>query len=86
MTAETNKLAGSARDLASQVEGAVKGTAREAYRAVEQMPRSQRTQMARISLAVGALLFVIGAPKLLTFLAFLPALAVGGLTVAKRHA
>jgi hypothetical protein len=81
---QPKKLAGSARDLAGQVEDVVKGTAREAYRTVDSMPVSQRKQMATISLAVGGLLFVIGAPRLLTFLAFLPALAVGGLKVARR--
>jgi hypothetical protein len=61
------------------------GSARELLRTVDSMPNEQRRTMATISLGVGALLWVVGAPRLLTFLAFLPALAVGGLQVAKRH-
>ena len=41
--------------------------------------------MATVSLGLGALLWVVGAPRLLTFLAFLPAIAVGGLKVARSH-
>jgi hypothetical protein len=82
---QPRKLVGSARDLADQVEGAVRGTAREAYRTVESMPRSQRRRMATISIGLGAFLFVVGAPRLLTILAFLPALAIGGLRLARRQ-
>jgi len=63
----------------------VKGTARDALRTVDSIPNDQRRTMATISLGVGALLWVVGAPRLLTFLAFLPAVAVGALRVAKRH-
>ena len=83
---QTGKVAISARDLADQVRNAVKGTAGEAYRTVEGMPREQRKTMATISLGVGALLFVVGAPRLLTLLALLPALAVGGLKIARHRA
>jgi hypothetical protein len=73
----------SARDLADQV-GAVKGSARDAYRTVETMPKSQQKTLTRASLGIGAVLFVLGAPRLLTLLAFLPAIVVAGLRL-KRH-
>ena len=73
----------SARDLAGQV-GAVKGSARDAYRTVETMPKSQQKTLTRASLGIGAALFILGAPRLLTLLAFLPAIAVAGLRL-KRH-
>jgi hypothetical protein len=65
--------------------GKLAGSARELLRSVDSMPNDQRRTMATISLAAAALLWVVGAPRLLTFLAFLPALTVGGLQVAKRH-
>lgn len=65
---------------------AVKGSARDAYRTVETMPRSQQKTLTRASLGIGAALFVLGAPRLLTLLAFLPAIAVAGMKMAKRHA
>lgn len=65
---------------------AVKGSARDAYRTVETMPRSQQKTLTRASLGIGAALFVLGAPRLLTLLAFLPAVAVAGMKMAKRHA
>ena len=73
----------SARDLAGQV-GAVKGSARDAYRTVETMPKSQQKTLTRASLGIGAALFILGAPRPLTLLAFLPAIAVAGLRL-KRH-
>jgi MFS superfamily sulfate permease-like transporter len=78
-----------ARDVAAKVPDAaqtVKSTALDAYRMVDTMPRSQRTQLTTISLVVGALLFLFGAPRLLTLLAFVPALAVAGTKVAHRAA
>jgi hypothetical protein len=39
----------------------------------------------RASLGIGAALFVLGAPRILTFLAFLPAIVMGGMRLA-RHA
>jgi hypothetical protein len=81
----TRKLAGSARNLAGQVDR-VKGTARGAYHTVESMPKSQRKTVATFSLVTGAALWVLGAPRLLTILAFLPALAVGALKMARRTA
>lgn len=78
-------LVASARDLAGQV-GAVKGSALDAYRTVETMPRSQQKTLTRASLGIGAALFVLGAPRLLTLLAFLPAVAVAGMKLAKRSA
>jgi hypothetical protein len=88
----------SARDLAGQVGAvsatiaetlpdaadAVKGSARDAYRTVETMPKSQQKTLTRASLGIGAALFILGAPRLLTLLAFFPAIVVAGLRL-KRH-
>jgi len=93
-------LVSSARGLAGQVGAvsatiaetlpdaadAVKGSALDAYRTVETMPRSQQKTLTRASLGIGAAMFVLGAPRLLTLLAFLPAIAVAGMKMAKRHA
>lgn len=93
-------LVASARDLAGQVGAvsatlaetfpdaaeAVKGSALDAYRTVETMPKSQQKIVTRTSLGVGAVLFILGAPRLLTLLAFLPALAVAGMRLARRAA
>ena len=65
---------------------AVKGSALDAYRTVETMPKSQQRTLTRASLGIGAALFVLGAPRMLTLLAFLPAVAVAGMKMAKRHA
>ena len=65
---------------------AVRGSAMDAYRSVETMPRSQQKTLTRTSLGLGAVLFILGAPRLFTFLAFLPALAVAGMRLAKRAA
>jgi len=65
---------------------AVRGSAMDAYRSVETMPKSQQKTLTRTSLGLGAVLFILGAPRLLTFLAFLPALAVAGMRLAKRAA
>lgn len=92
-------LVASARDLAGQVGAAsatlaetfpdaaatVRGTARDAYHTVETMPKSQQRTLTRTSLGVGAALFILGAPRLLTFLAFLPAIAVAGTRLAKHR-
>lgn len=81
------KAVAAARDVAAKVPDAaetVKSTARDAYRMVDTMPRTQRKQLTAISVAVGALLFLFGAPRLLTLLAFVPALAVAGTKVAHR--
>lgn len=92
-------IVSSARDLVGQV-GAVsatlaetlpdaaetfRGTAMDAYRTVDSMPRSQQKTVTRASLGIGAALFVLGAPRVLTFLAFLPALVLAGLRMS-RHA
>ncbi|MEX0626621.1 MAG: hypothetical protein WD402_08750 [Chloroflexota bacterium] len=93
-------LVSSARDLAGQVGAvsatiaetlpdaaeAVRGSALDAYRTVETMPKSQQKTLIRASLGIGAALFVLGAPRLLTLLAFLPAIAVTGMKLAKRSA
>lgn len=93
-------LVSSARDLAGQA-GAVsatlvktlpeaadtvKGSALDAYRAVKTMPKSQRKTVATYSVLIGAALWVLGAPRLLTMLAFLPAIAVGGTRLARSKA
>jgi hypothetical protein len=62
----------------------VRGGAMEVYRSVESMPRAQQRTVTRASLGTGAALFVLGAPRLLTFLAFLPAIVLGGMRMAKR--
>jgi hypothetical protein len=76
------KLAESFPDAADTL----KTSARDAYRTVESMPRSQQRTMTRASLGIGAALFILGAPRLLTFLAFLPALAMAGMRLAKHRA
>ena len=81
------RIKATAREVAARVPDAtetVKSTAVDAYRMVDTMPRSQRQQMTAISLVVGALLFLFGAPRLLSLLAFIPALAVAGTKVAHR--
>ena len=88
----TGGIVNSARDLVDQM-GAVSATlaetladaAQDVYRTVDSMPKSQQKTVTRASLGVGAALFVIGAPRLLTFLAFLPAIVLGGLRMS-RHA
>ena len=72
-------------DTAEAVKG-IKGTALDAYHTVESMPKSQRKTVATFSVVTGAALWVLGAPRLLTFLAFLPAIAVGGMRMARRAA
>ena len=98
--ARAGGIVSSARGLAGQVGAvsatiaetlpdaadAVKGSALDAYRTVETMPKSQQKTLTRASLGIGAALFVLGAPRILTLLAFLPALAVAGMKMAKRHA
>ena len=90
------ELAASARDLASQVEEgsvrivdrvpdaveAVRGSAKDAARAVEAMPEPTRRILATLSLGLGAGLYLAGAPRLLTLIAFGPALVVGGTWLA----
>lgn len=87
MTGDTPKTAKTklsrTRKAAADV---VKGSALDAYRTVETMPKSQQKMMTRTSLGVGAVLFILGAPRLLTLLAFLPALAVAGMRLARRAA
>ena len=88
--ASTRALAlATARDAAAKVPDAahiVKSSALDAYRMVDTMPRSQRQQMTAISVAMGALLFLFGAPRLLAWLAFIPALAVAGTKLAHQTA
>ena len=96
---KTEGIVSSARDLVGQV-GAVsatlvetlpdaaesfRGSAMDVYRTVDSMPKSQQKTVTRASLGIGAALFVLGAPRILTFLAFLPALVIGGMKMA-RHA
>jgi hypothetical protein len=65
---------------------AVRGGAMDAYRTVETLPKSQQRTLTRTSLGLGAALFVLGAPRLLTFLAFLPAVVIAGMRLARRNA
>ena len=94
----TGGIVNSARDLVDQV-GAVsatlvetlpdaaetvRGSAMDAYRTVESMPKSQQKTVTRASLGIGAALFVLGAPRILTLLAFLPAIVLSGMKMARR--
>ena len=99
-TSRAGGLVSSARDIAGQVGAvsatlveslpdaaeAMRGSAMDAYRTVETMPKSQQKTLTRASLGVGAALFILGAPRLLTFVAFLPAIAMAGIRLAKRSA
>jgi hypothetical protein len=83
------RIVATARDVAGKAPDAaetVKSTALDAYRMVDTMPRSQRRQLTTISVVVGAFLFLFGAPRFLTLLAFVPALAVAGTKVAHHRA
>ena len=62
----------------------VRGSAMDVYKTVESMPKKQQTTVTRASLGIGAAMFVLGAPRLLTFLAFLPAVLIGGMRMARR--
>ena len=89
---EATGLLASARDIAGQVGTAtagildsvpgaaqtVRGSAMDAYRSVDSLSKPDRRKLATASLAIAALLWLTGAPKLLSFLAVIPALAVGG--------
>jgi hypothetical protein len=50
---------------------------------VESMPRAQRNRVASISIAVGAGLYLFGAPRIVAFLALIPAIALGGRQMAR---
>jgi hypothetical protein len=92
-----SELAASARDLASQVEDgssrladrvpmavdAVRSGAVDAARTVEAMPEATRLMVASLSLGLGAGFFLAGAPRLLTLVAFAPAIAVAGTWMAR---
>jgi hypothetical protein len=95
---EATGLLASARDIAGQVGTAtagildsvpgaaqtVKGSAMDAYRSVDSLSKPERKKLAAVSLVVAGLLWLTGAPKLLSFLAVIPALAVGGHRLARR--
>ena len=76
------ELTASARDLAGQVQGAASRLV-DKVPDLETMTKTQRRQLASISVALGAALWLFGAPRLLTLLAWIPALAVGGTQMAK---
>ena len=92
-------LLGAARDIAGQVGTAtagildsvpgaaqtVKGSAMDAYNSVDSLSKPERRKLATVSLAVAGLLWLTGAPKLLSFLAVVPALVVGGHRLARRN-
>ena len=86
MTSETPKTAKAKIARTRKAAASVKGSALDAYRTVETMPRSQQKTLTRASLGIGAALFILGAPRILTLLAFLPALAVAGMKLAKHAA
>ena len=91
------ELAASARDLASQIEDgsarlvdrvpaavdAVRASAVDTARTVEAMPEPTRLMLASLSVGLGAGLFLAGAPRLLTLIAFAPAIAVAGTWMAR---
>jgi hypothetical protein len=91
------ELAASARDLASQIEDgsarivdrvpeaveAVRSSAMDAAKTVEAMPEPTRRILATLSLGLGAGLYLAGAPRLLTLIAFGPALVVGATWLAR---
>jgi hypothetical protein len=95
---EAAGLLASARDIAGQVgtataglldsmpgaAGTVKSSAMDAYRTVDSLSKPERKKLATVSLAVGGLLWLTGAPKLLTLLAFVPAVFVGGHRLASH--
>jgi len=64
---------------------AVKGSAMDAYRSVDSLSKPERKKLATISLAVAGLLWLTGAPRLLSFLAVIPAVAVGGHRLVNRN-
>jgi hypothetical protein len=72
------RIKATARDVVAKVP--------DAYRMVDTMPRSQRKQLTTMSLAAGALLFLFGAPRILSLLAIIPALAVAGTKLAAHRA
>jgi hypothetical protein len=99
-TSRAGGIVSSARDLVGQMGAvsatlvetlpdaadAVRGSAMDAYHTVETLPKSQQKTLTRTSLGLGAALFILGAPRLLTFLAFLPAVAMAGMRLMKRAA
>lgn len=99
-TSRAGGIVSSARDLVGQVGAvsatlvetlpdaadAVRGSAMDAYHTVETLPKSQQKTLTRTSLGLGAALFILGAPRVLTFLAFLPAVVMAGMRLMKRAA
>lgn len=86
VASRAEELTATARDLAGKVPDAAEAMrdgAIDAWRTVETMPKSQQRTVAGISLGVGAGLFVLGAPRLLILLAFLPAVVLAGLRAAR---
>ena len=79
--------ASSARHLAGQVQGAA-GRLIDKVPGLETMTMTQRRRTASISLAIGAGLWLVGAPRILVLLAWFPAVYVGGTQAARglaRH-
>lgn len=86
VTRKAANLTASARDLAGQVGSAPSRLAHMvpgAMNMVESMPKAQRNKVASVSFAVGAGLYLFGAPRILAFLALMPALAVGGTSMLR---
>ena len=91
-------ITASARDLANQVEHgstrlvdrmpeameSARASALDAARTVDAMPEQTRLVLAALSLGVGAGLYLAGAPRLVTLIAFAPAAVVAGTWMARE--
>ena len=81
------ELTSSARDLAGQVQGAAARLVDKVPN-LETMPKTQRRRLASFSVAIGVGLWLVGAPRILVLLAWVPAVFVGGTQAARglaRH-
>jgi hypothetical protein len=97
-TSRVDAITASARELASQVESgstrlvdrvpdaveSARAGAMDAARTVDAMPEQTRLVLAALSLGVGAGLYLAGAPRLVTVLAFAPAAVVAGTWMARE--
>ncbi len=91
-------ITASARDLANQVESgssrlvdrvpdaveSARAGAMDTARTVDAMPEQTRLVLAALSMGVGAGLYLAGAPRLVTLLAFAPAAVVAGTWMARE--
>lgn len=74
--------ASSARHLTGQVQRAAARLVDNVPN-LETMPKAQRRRLASISVATGAGLWLVGAPRILVLLAWVPAVFVGGTQAAR---